>query len=289
MASVSTARRLSRAYGMGHINHEISSYQRDRQPVVRGGISAVSRERGYPRGIAEGPADGGGRIVLSGRSRGARQDDRRVPGQGHAAGARRRGGAGLAARRLRVRRPGGGLLLRPAEGPEVRPRGGDCAVALRGLRLLLGVRRRRLHDAARPSPGGPGVRRETRQGEPADQAFAGRPHALTRTGRSIPSRSNCPSCRRVLGQFQLVPIIMGDQSYDACRALGVALAKLAAGNQHADRGQLRPFALSPLRRGGEDRPQDAEGHRRVGLLQHVAQLRARASGKPAAAGRLSPP
>src|ERR1035437_5025294 len=38
-----------------------------------------------------------------------------------------------------------------------------------------------------------------------------------------------PFLQRVIGQFQLVPIIMGDQSYDACRALGVALAKLAAG------------------------------------------------------------
>jgi AmmeMemoRadiSam system protein B/AmmeMemoRadiSam system protein A len=38
-----------------------------------------------------------------------------------------------------------------------------------------------------------------------------------------------PFLQRVLGQFQLVPVIMGDQSYDACRALGVALAKLAAG------------------------------------------------------------
>lgn len=38
-----------------------------------------------------------------------------------------------------------------------------------------------------------------------------------------------PFLQRVLGQFQLVPIIVGDQSYDACRALGVALAKLVAG------------------------------------------------------------
>ncbi len=38
-----------------------------------------------------------------------------------------------------------------------------------------------------------------------------------------------PFLQRVLGQFQLVPIIMGDQSYDACRALGVALAKLVQG------------------------------------------------------------
>lgn len=34
-----------------------------------------------------------------------------------------------------------------------------------------------------------------------------------------------PFLRRVLGEFKLVPIIMGAQDYDTCRALGVALAK----------------------------------------------------------------
>ena len=35
-----------------------------------------------------------------------------------------------------------------------------------------------------------------------------------------------PWLQRVLGNFQLVPIVMGDQSYESSRALGVALAKL---------------------------------------------------------------
>jgi AmmeMemoRadiSam system protein B/AmmeMemoRadiSam system protein A len=35
-----------------------------------------------------------------------------------------------------------------------------------------------------------------------------------------------PFLQRVLGSFQLVPIILGDQSYNTCRALGVALASL---------------------------------------------------------------
>ena len=39
-----------------------------------------------------------------------------------------------------------------------------------------------------------------------------------------------PFLQRTLGEFKLVPIIMGDQSYDACRALGVALAKLIQGS-----------------------------------------------------------
>jgi AmmeMemoRadiSam system protein B/AmmeMemoRadiSam system protein A len=38
-----------------------------------------------------------------------------------------------------------------------------------------------------------------------------------------------PLLQRTLGQFQLVPIVMGDQSYEMCRALGIALAKLIAG------------------------------------------------------------
>ena len=38
-----------------------------------------------------------------------------------------------------------------------------------------------------------------------------------------------PFLQRVLGQFQLVPIVIGDQSYETCRALGLALAKLIPG------------------------------------------------------------
>ncbi len=38
-----------------------------------------------------------------------------------------------------------------------------------------------------------------------------------------------PFLQRTIGSFQLVPIIVGDQGYEACRALGVALAKLVQG------------------------------------------------------------
>ena len=38
-----------------------------------------------------------------------------------------------------------------------------------------------------------------------------------------------PFLQRTLGQFQLVPIVMGNQSYEVCRALGTALAKLIQG------------------------------------------------------------
>jgi AmmeMemoRadiSam system protein B/AmmeMemoRadiSam system protein A len=38
-----------------------------------------------------------------------------------------------------------------------------------------------------------------------------------------------PFLQRVLGQFKMVPIVMGDPRYDACRALGLALAKAVKG------------------------------------------------------------
>jgi AmmeMemoRadiSam system protein B/AmmeMemoRadiSam system protein A len=72
---------------------------------------------------------------------------------------------------------------------------------------------------------------------PVDRAFAA---ALANSSKSIqlsdrghrPSMGRAehalevqlPFLQRLLGQFRLVPIIMGDQSYEACRALGLALA-----------------------------------------------------------------
>jgi AmmeMemoRadiSam system protein B/AmmeMemoRadiSam system protein A len=38
-----------------------------------------------------------------------------------------------------------------------------------------------------------------------------------------------PFLQRVLGKFELVAVVMGDQSYEHCRALGLALAKLVEG------------------------------------------------------------
>jgi len=80
---------------------------------------------------------------------------------------------------------------------------------------------------------------------PVDQAFAAKlaklsmPSSLIRLSAAghTPSADHpehalevqLPFLQRVLGQFQLVPVIVGDQSYDACRALGVALAKLVPG------------------------------------------------------------
>lgn len=56
-----------------------------------------------------------------------------------------------------------------------------------------------------------------------------------------------PFLQRVLGDFELVPIIMGGQSYDASRALGLALAKLVRGTDtlivaSSDLSHYHPYA-----------------------------------------------
>jgi AmmeMemoRadiSam system protein B/AmmeMemoRadiSam system protein A len=56
-----------------------------------------------------------------------------------------------------------------------------------------------------------------------------------------------PFLQRVLGGFSLVPVVMGDQSYETSRALGVALAKLVKGNDtiiiaSSDLSHYHPYA-----------------------------------------------
>jgi hypothetical protein len=55
-------------------------------------------------------------------------------------------------------------------------------------------------------------------------------HTPTAEKREHSVEVQLPFLQRVLGEFKLVPIVMGDQSWEKCRALGVALAKLSAGN-----------------------------------------------------------
>ncbi len=54
-------------------------------------------------------------------------------------------------------------------------------------------------------------------------------HVPTAEGAEHALEDQLPFLQRVLGDFQLVPIVMGDQSYPASRALGVALAELVRG------------------------------------------------------------
>jgi len=77
---------------------------------------------------------------------------------------------------------------------------------------------------------------------PVDQEFAAklakpdplvklsdRGHASSRGRGEHALEVQLPFLQRVLGKFQLVPIVMGDQRYETCRALGTALAKLIQG------------------------------------------------------------
>ncbi len=54
-------------------------------------------------------------------------------------------------------------------------------------------------------------------------------HVPTVKGAEHALEVELPWLQRVLGDFELVPIVMGDQSYESSRALGVALAKLIQG------------------------------------------------------------
>ncbi len=59
--------------------------------------------------------------------------------------------------------------------------------------------------------------------------FSSRGHTPTKEGAEHAVEVELPWLQRVLGDFKLVPIVMGDQSYESSRALGVALAKLIQG------------------------------------------------------------
>jgi hypothetical protein len=78
---------------------------------------------------------------------------------------------------------------------------------------------------------------------PVDKAFAhqlvkmsstiqlsSKGHDATSAGAEHALEVQLPWLQRVLGEFTLVPIVMGDQSYESSRALGVALAKMIHGS-----------------------------------------------------------
>jgi len=60
--------------------------------------------------------------------------------------------------------------------------------------------------------------------------FSSQGHIPTKEGAEHALEVELPWLQRVLGDFQLVPVVMGDQSYESSRALGVALAKLIQGS-----------------------------------------------------------
>ena len=59
--------------------------------------------------------------------------------------------------------------------------------------------------------------------------LSSRGHTPTKEGAEHAIEVQLPWLQRVLGDFALVPIVMGNQSYENSRALGVALAKLIQG------------------------------------------------------------
>ncbi|MGO9318438.1 MAG: AmmeMemoRadiSam system protein B [Terracidiphilus sp.] len=56
--------------------------------------------------------------------------------------------------------------------------------------------------------------------------FSSQGHDPTSAGGEHAVEVQLPWLQKVLGNFEVVPIVMGDQSYESSRALGVALAKL---------------------------------------------------------------
>ena len=52
-----------------------------------------------------------------------------------------------------------------------------------------------------------------------------RGHAVSEQQKEHSIEVQLPFLQRVLGSFALVPVVMGSQDYESCRALGVALAK----------------------------------------------------------------
>jgi hypothetical protein len=59
--------------------------------------------------------------------------------------------------------------------------------------------------------------------------LSGHGHEATSQGAEHALEVQLPWLQKVLGNFELVPIVMGDQSYASSRTLGVALAKLIHG------------------------------------------------------------
>jgi hypothetical protein len=72
-------------------------------------------------------------------------------------------------------------------------------------------------------------------------------HTPTSAGGEHALEVQLPWLQRTIGSFELVPIVMGDQSYEASRALGVALTKLiAAEKKSGAEGETLVLASSDL-------------------------------------------
>ena len=72
-------------------------------------------------------------------------------------------------------------------------------------------------------------------------------HTPTSAGGEHAIEVQLPWLQKVLGNFELVPIVMGDQSYESSRALGVALAKMIQDERKSPtRPATRSFWPAPI-------------------------------------------
>jgi AmmeMemoRadiSam system protein B/AmmeMemoRadiSam system protein A len=77
--------------------------------------------------------------------------------------------------------------------------------------------------------------------------LSGTGHTPTAAGGEHALEVQLPWLQHTIGSFELVPIVMGDQSYEASRALGVALAKMIAEEKkHGGEGETLVLASSDL-------------------------------------------
>ena len=109
--------------------------------------------------------------------------------------------------------------------------------------------------------------------------------AMPRMRSSTRSRCSCRSCRRVLGDFALVPFAVGRRHAGRGGRRG---ARRAVGRRRdADRRQLRPVALPPLRRRrARSTATTADAHpRAVARARPRAGVRRHADQRPAARAR----
>jgi len=76
--------------------------------------------------------------------------------------------------------------------------------------------------------------------------LSSRGHTATRQGAEHAIEVQLPWLQHVLGSFTLVPVVMGDQSYESSRALGVALARLIREDTRSKRSKAREPADETL-------------------------------------------
>ena len=222
----------------------------DDEPCIAadcGGLHALvclQWRQGPAAGEKQAVRPGGGGSILSGRSRRTEQDGGWISGSKPQVppGQMNRGRVGCSPRRLPRFRSRRGVQLCTAEGSQVSPRGGDRALALRGFPFspfmtatptsLPWARSRRQGFCREPGEEDPSIK------------LSGRGHTVSGQRRtSTRSKSSFRSCSACWG----IPTGSHHHGRSELRSQPRArrgAGQVGAGNRHAHRRQLRPFALS---------------------------------------------